>query len=573
MTGQRAGSRLFWGAIVVLSAAVSAQAGTEEPFIEQALTRGVNYTLGTNFNQYGAGLAFSDLDADGDPDLVLMGATTGKIAIYQNNGSGTFADRSAASGIPWTTNMCGISTADYNADGYPDIFLTRWLGSTNILYRNNGNMTFTDVSAASGVNSLGAATSSCWGDYNADGWPDLYVCYRTLEEGDTVQNQLYRNNGDGTFTDVAASLGVQVFNEPTLVCTFIDYDNDTDPDLYLGTDKGSAGVFGNHLFRNDGGTFTEVTGPAGAVAHVDCMGIAIGDVDDNGYHDLFMTNIPQGGHKLLMGSSSGVFTDETIAAGVQVFEYGWATLFWDYNNDRNQDLFICHAGYQNRLFRHPGSFPFEDVSAAMNINYNGQTYACAVADVDMDGDLDLAIASSLVRVRLYINQEGDNRHWLKLHVVGRGADTQALGAQARVTHQGHTQLREVFAGANHRSDNERTLHFGIGSVGGYADRIEVRWPNSTVRRVLTGYPVDHTWTVYPPSRLGDANANGVIEPAEVAAAVQIMLAHAGGEIDPGEEIYDMDGDCDVDRNDIASMILASRRAGGSSHAAPGPVEP
>lgn len=561
---------LRWAALVAMVTAASGVALGEEPFVDQALARGINYTMGTNFIQYGAGLAFADLDNDGDPDLILTGASTGKIAIYENNGSGSFVDRSIGSGIIWTTNMCGVSTADYNGDGLVDLFFTRWTGSTNQLYRNNGNFTFTDVSAAAGVGNDGAGAGSCWGDYNADGWPDLYVCYRTGEDGSTIQNQLFKNNGDGTFTDMAVALGVQAFNEPTLLATFIDYDNDSDPDLYLGTDKGSNMVLRNHLFRNDGGTFTDVTDDSGTAAHVDCMGIAIGDIDYNGYQDLYLTNV-QVGNKLLMANPDGTFVDETAAAGVAINEYGWATLFWDYNNDRELDLFACQVNYANVLFRNPGSFPFEDVSASMGFTQSGATFSCAVADVDRDGDLDLAVATSLLRVKLYINNEGDNRHWLKLNVVGRGADTQAINAQARVTFQGQTQLREVFAGANHRADNERALHFGMGDAFGYTQRIEVRWPNSSVRRTLRGYPIDHTWTVYPPSRLGDGDGNGTIEPTEIAEAIQIMLAHGGGEIDPGEEIYDMDGDCDVDRHDIASMVATVRGPAGSAHAGPAAV--
>lgn len=560
-------ARACWTIGAGIAAAGAGWAGGEEPFVDQALARGINYTLGTNFTQYGAGLAFADLDNDGDPDLILTGATTGKIAIYENNGSGTFIDRSTGSGVAWSTNMCGVSTADYDGDGLVDIFFTRWLGSTNQLYRNNGNFTFTDVSAAAGVATDGAAAASCWGDYNGDGLPDLYVCYRTGEDGSTIQNQMFRNNGDGTFTDVAVPLGVQALNEPTLLATFIDYDNDGDPDLYLGTDKGSNMVLQNHLFRNDGGTFTEVTDASGTAAHVDCMGIAIGDIDRNGYQDLYLTNIPLG-HKLLMANPDGTFADQTASAGVAIGQIGWATLFFDYNNDRELDLFVCHANYHNVLFRNPGSFPFEDVSASMGFSQSGTTYSCAAADVDQDGDLDLAVATSLLRVRLYINQEGDNRHWLKLRVVGRGTDTQAVNAQVRVTSQGQTQLREVFAGANHRADNERTLHFGMGEQFGDVEAIEVRWPNSTVRRVLHGYSMDRTWTLYPPSRLGDADGDGVISPMEIAEALQIMFATGGGTIEPGEEIYDMDGDCDVDRHDLASMIAVARRPAGSGQLGP-----
>ncbi|MCL4222362.1 MAG: VCBS repeat-containing protein [Phycisphaerales bacterium] len=562
---------------VVFAAGVSCivpwVSANEEPFVDQAVARGVNYTLGTNFTQWGTGIAFADLDNDGDPDLILTGATNGKIALYQNNGSGHFTDRTVGSGIAASTNMGAVCLADYDADGDQDIFFTRWQGFTNLLYRNEGNFIFTNVTVAAGLSFDGAASGANWGDYDGDGWLDLYVSYRTGTNAETIQNKLFRNNGDGTFTDVAAALGVQAPDDPTLLATFIDYDNDSDSDLYLGTDKGSGSELINRLFRNDGGTFTEVTEQANAAAHIDCMGIAIADIDYNGYQDMFLTNV-QFGHKLLMGDASGVFSEQAAAAGVECFQVGWGCVFFDYNNDRTEDLFIAHVdNTPNRLFRNPGSFPFEDVSVAMGVALSGFSYVCAIADVDMDGDLDLGVATSLQRFRLYINNEGDNRHWLKLKLVGIGANVDAIGAQARVTHLGLTQMRELFAGANYRSDNERLLHFGIGNLGAPTERIEVRWPNSNVYRVLTGYPVDRVWTIYPPHRLGDANANGMIDPAEIAEALHIMVATAGGHIQPGQEIYDIDGDCDVDRNDLASMLATYTRVNIPVSHAPTPTMP
>lgn len=559
--------------IGVLAAMTSLAWGVEEPFVDQALPRGLNYTMGTNFTHWGSGFAFADLDNDGDPDLILTGATNGRIALYQNNGSGQFTDRTSGSGIAASTNVTAIAVADYDADGDQDIFIARWQGFTNLLYRNEGNFTFTNVSVAAGLAFDGAASGANWGDFDGDGWLDLYVSYRTGTASETIQNKLFRNNANGTFTDVAPALGVEALDDPTLLATFIDYDNDSDPDLYLGTDKGSAEIWTNRLYRNDGGTFTEVTEQANAAAHVDCMGIAIGDIDYNGYQDMFLTNV-QFGHKLLMGDASGVFSEQAQAAGVEVFQVGWGCVFFDYNNDRTEDLFIAHVeNTPNKLFRNPGHFPFEDVSVPMGVSLSGYSYVCAVADVDGDGDLDLGVATSLQRFRLYINNEGDNRHWLKLKLVGIGANRDAIGAQARVTHLGLTQMRELFAGQNYRCENERVLHFGMGNLGAPTERIEVQWPNSDVRRVLTGYPVDRLWTIYPPHRLGDANGNGIIDPAEIAQAVQIMISTAGGHISPGQEIYDIDGDCDVDRNDLASMLARYKTPTGTATHAPTPIGP
>jgi hypothetical protein len=525
----------------------------EQPFTNEALARGINYQVGFNFAQFGASAAFVDLDADGDPDVVATGATSGLIAVYENTGAGQFVSRTAGSGLVPSTGISGLSSADYDADGDTDLFISRYVGLTDLLYRNDGAFHFTDVSAAAGVNTDGAGMASAWGDYNADGRLDLYVAYRTGESNSTTQNRLYRNNGDGTFTDVAAAVGAQRTDDPTLVVTFFDYDRDGDADLYLGTDKGSASPFINHLLRNDGGVFTDVTDQTGTAAHVDCMGIAYGDLDHDGAPDLFLTNV-EAGHVLLMNNGDGTWTDHADDAGVRVFQIGWGCAFLDYNNDTREDLFIVHANAANTIFRNDGVFPLVDVGAAMGFDDAGTSYNLSVADIDNDGDLDVLTTREGAPLRLSINPAGDGRLWARLRVMGAGHNTQAIGAQAFLTHAGLTQFREVRAGCNYKSDSERTLHFGLGDDPAVIARIEVRWPNSSVRRVLRNYPPNHTWTVWHPTRLGDPNGNGSVDPDELAQAIAILNDHAGAPIDPGEEIFDFDGDCDVDWNDIASML-------------------
>ena len=558
---------------VFVWAGASLSALAENPFTNEAISRGINYQVGANFFQWGAGVAFVDLDNDGDADLIATGAASGLVGVYENDGTGHFVNRSAASGIGTMTRVCSVSAADYDGDGDEDLHISRSVGFTDRLYRNDGGFHFTDVSAAAGIAVDGAGAAACWGDYNGDGWLDLYVCYYTGMENNHTQNHLFRNNGDGTFTDVAVQLGVESPGDPTLVATFFDYDSDGDADLYLGTDKGAQANYINHLFRNDGGTFTEITQETGTKAHIDCMGIAYGDIDHNEKPDLFMTS-GLFGHALLMANEDGSFyTNEAQAAGVEVFATGWSCVFLDYNNDTWEDLFVAQENSENKLFQNPGSFPFNDVSAAMGVNDGGNTYICAVADIDLDGDLDLISTRELTPLRLFINHEGDRRNWVRLKVMGTGHNLDAIGAQARVTSNGLTQFREVRAGCNFKADNERQLAFGLGDDPSVIERIEVRWPNSTVRRTLRNYPPSRNWTVWHPTRLGDADGNGIIDPSDLERALQIMNKHAGDPIDPGEEIFDMDGDCDVDFNDIASMMARYTRPDGSGRGWPGRSQP
>lgn len=550
---------------MMIVAASSALA--EEPFTNEAVARGINYQLGLNAQQWGSGVAFVDLDNDGDADFIATGATNGLIRVYENDGAGHFTAR-ANTGLASSLSISSLSAGDFDGDGYEDLHLTRAPGLTDLLYRNNGDFTFTDVSVAAGIASDGSGTASCWGDYNGDGWLDLYVCYRTGHLENYEQNRLYRNNADGTFTDVAEAVGAQRAGDPTLVATFFDYDRDGDADLYLGTDKGSNSPFINHLLRNDGGVFTDVTAETGTEAHVDCMGIAYGDIDHNGYSDLFVTNV-QFGHVLLMANGDGTFTDQAQPAGVEVFQVGWGCMFFDYNNDTHEDLFLVQANAENKLFRNDGSFPMSDVGAMMGVNDGGISYITAMADIDLDGDLDLITTRELAPLRLFVNHEGENRNWIRLKIMGVGPNTHAIGAQATLTQAGLTQFREVRAGCNYKADNERQVHFGLGENPSVIEKIEVRWPNSTVRRTLRNYPPDRHWTVWHPTRLGDADGNGMIDETDISLALAVMHANSGAPIDPGEEIFDMDGDCDVDANDIVSMTARYEQPAIAGQGSPG----
>ncbi len=563
---------LYPSTAAMVLAACAAGAAAEEPFLNQAVARGISYTVGINAQQLGAGIAFVDLDGDLDADLIVSGSQTGLVAVYENDGTGHFINRTAGSGIASSTTISSVTPGDFDGDGDEDLHISRANGDTDRLYRNDGDFTFTDVSAAAGIDFAGVSMGSNWGDYNGDGWLDLYVCTRTGENNNWEENRLFHNNGDGTFTDVAVAVGAQATGDPTLLASFLDYDSDGDADLYLGTDKGSGPSFTNRMLRNDGGVFTDVTALTGTEANVDCMGIAYGDIDHNGYPDLFVTNI-QAGHVLLMANGDGTFSDQSAAAGVELFEIGWSCSFFDYNNDTWEDLYIAHMNATNVLLKNEGLFPLVDVSAAMGVGESGTTYISATADIDLDGDLDLAVATAFAPLRLYINQEGDNRDWVRLKVNGTGPNVHAIGAQVRVTSQGLEQFREVRAGTNYKSDNERVVHVGLGDSPLNIEAIEIRWPDSTHRRTLRGYQKNRTWTAWHPTRLGDPNGDGMIDAAEVQQAIDIMITRAGAHIEPGEEIFDMNGDCYVDTNDILRMGIVYSTPLGSKTLGPNPILP
>jgi len=536
---------------------------TPTPFTEESTARGVTYVVsanspfGSDFN--GIGVMFADLDNDGDPDIVAIGKAGGDLGLYENDGTGNFTDRFATSGATALPAASSVIAGDYDADGDLDIFIG-CIGQPNVLLRNDGAFTFTDVSVAAGIEgtAISATTGCSWADFDNDGWLDLYVgnyngkFLPTHGVHATEQNHLFRNLGDGTFVDVAPTLGVVDLDSPTLQTIFFDHDLDGDADLYLSTDKGYLAGVSNHLFENDGsGNFTDITASAGVAANYDSMGVGIGDFDGNGLNDLYPTNIHLG-NDLYLNMGGGSFVESAVFCGVRSFRVGWAAHFFDYDNNESQDLYVCNSNQENRLYVNGGSFPVTDEGPALAVNVSGGSYGLAVADIDNDGDQDLLVPNLGEQLILYINHEGENNNWIKFDVVGEGNNTFAIGAVVTVNNGGNDLIREVFAGGNsYKSQNELITQFGLGA-NTTAGTIDVLWPGGTTRS-LSGYAAGQTWKLYPPSRMGDDNGDGAVLLDDFVA---FAAAYHQGFYVPGDELMDLDGDADVDDDDFTDFLAA-----------------
>ncbi|MEZ6164610.1 MAG: CRTAC1 family protein [Phycisphaerales bacterium] len=543
----------------------AARAGEPLSFSDEALARGINFTIGFNYIQYGAGLALSDLDSDGDLDVLVANGPGGSFGIYENDGTGHFIDRRAGSGMTSMSVASGVAIADYDNDGDLDVFVSGWYTSSR-LYRNNGGFNFTDVAVQAGIADPACPNMSpCWGDVDQDGDLDLYISVRTGTNAYTGGNLLYINNGDGTFSDEAIARGVDAGPDPTLVSTFFDFDRDGDDDLYLGTDKGSGGVWKNRMFRNDAGLFTEVTEAINAQAYVDCMGIAVGDLNFDGFYDLYLTNTVPGNKLLMFNPATHAYEDLTAGSGVGSYLISWSALFADFDNDTQLDIYVCNTRAQgssnapNRLYRGSQTWPLVDEAASAGVGELSDVYCAAEGDVDGDGDIDLLVGDTNGRVHLYINNSPDaaTNNWVRFNVVGNQGNKNmyAVGTCVDITHDGKSQVRQVRSGTNYKSHSEYTLHFGLGSSES-VDEIDLIFPGSAVRH-LSNAPANQTWTLYPPSRLGDPNGNGRIDSFELYTALMSRTG-AGNPITPGLEIYDMDGDFDLDNDDITLMELGIR---------------
>lgn len=478
-----------------LCATASANTDFPTPFTEEARIRGVEYTFGFDGPGFGVGVGFADFDMDGDPDIVLVGNTAHEVGIFENTGLGQFADRSETTGLAPIPNAVGIATSDYDADGDIDVFISVH-GDRNALLRNDGNFHFVNVAVQAGVGHAGFAQGAAWGDYDRDGWLDLYVSNRREVGGG---NLLYRNLGDGTFEELAAALGVDMSEDGlTFHASFFDYNDDRKPDIYLCTDKGDGCLTDarNHLFENQGTTFVEVTDETGTDACVACMGTAIGDFDANGHTDLYCTNLPFG-NALMLNQGDGTFRHGERDAGVESFQVGWGSLFLDYDNDTFLDLYVCNVG-PNRLFDNDGTFPCPDVAASLRVATNVYSHSVALADIDLDGDLDMLVEGFGVPVQLFVNHEGSQQNWLQVKLFGNSANTHAIGARVDIRAGGRTQFRELRSGVGFKSSSSLVIPFGLDDAE-IVDEVRVEWPLGGTT-LLTDVPVNQRLIVQKGAR-------------------------------------------------------------------------
>ncbi len=544
----RTGSPLARFACVACTGiAINAFAQSQLPFVDQAIQRGISYVPDQEIFDapFGEGAAFADLDNDGDPDLILLGRADGLIGIFENNGQGMFVDHSANSGLDLLNNASGIVAGDYDGDGQLDIYISRW-NKYNKMYRNLGSFHFLDVTAETGVGSLGDSSGCGWGDIDGDGWLDLYVTNRS------VPNLLF-HNVRGAFTDVAEILGCQAANQPSYQATFLDFDRDGDADLYIANDRGAlhCNIFHNLLYRNRNSAFVDSTVQTNTAACVDAMCIAVGDLDNNRLMDLYITNNLLG-NSLLMQQPNGTFLQQAAAAGVSSFTTGWGSVFFDYDNDGYLDLYVCNEFANNLLYHGSPTWPMVNVANQLHVNDSAASFACAIADIDNDGDVDLLVVNRDTNVRLFINQNNSANHWAKFNVVGRGHNRWGVGTNVDVRTGTTWRQREVIAGDNYKSQNELKQHVGIGAAT-TLDEIVITWPGP-VSRTITNLSPNQTWTLYPLERLGDANGDGAWELVDFLALEHCFGPDSPGSLHPGCEIMDFDGDADVDLADFSQFL-------------------
>src|SRR6202790_3598910 len=533
--------------LTVQSLAQPSKSTSSDPIFSVMPLKGVDFTLRNSptsnkhlIETMPGGVALLDYNNDGLLDIFLVNA--GRIQdpmtwppdfgrrdprywnrLYRQNKDGTFTDVTEQAGLhkAGDTNYgMGVAVGDYDNDGYPDIYVTNF--GKNILYHNNGDGTFTDVTAQAGVAAGGWSVSAGFFDYDNDGKLDLFVTRYldwTIEKSKTCGNEkptycppgefaaitniLYHNRGDGTFEDVSVPSGIAAKKGHGLGVAFADYDGDGYTDIFVAND-----VTDQFLFHNNGnGTFTETGLDSGAALTnngkmLSGMGVAFQDYDNDGLPDLLVTQLPHQPYVVYHNEGNGAFTAQELETGFGALSgksSGWGVGLEDFDNDGWKDAFIVQGHVFDNVEKYDSSLRYKDPpllalnrkghfekgDAGSDVPVAGR--GVAFGDLNNDGWTDVVATSLGDRPQFFMNR-GGKLHWLTITLQGKRSNRDGFGARVSV----NGQVRFATATGSYLSSNDKRLHFGLGSAES-AD-VEIKWP-SGIRQALRGVRTDQFLTI------------------------------------------------------------------------------
>lgn len=450
---------------------------------------------GINNVGFNRGVAVIDYNNDGWEDLYFTRIAKSNI-LYRNNGDGTFSNVSEAAGIDVELDSGASVWGDLDNDGWADLIL----GNRDVpsqIFRNNGDGTFTDITEETGIINTGKVQHVLLADVNNDSWLDIYWANLGSE------NALYLNQGDGTFLDVTIPSGTSD-TQLNMGAVFFDYDNDGDQDLYLSHDADQANI----LYQNDGkGQFTDVSVEAGVNYEGQGMGVDAADFNNDGYLDLYITNLYE--NTLYLNNQDGTFSDLSSAAKVDDLGMGWGTTWMDYDNDGWVDLYVSNETYfpvfgefyDNVMYRNLGDLTFAASGSNSPLNSSLGGYGTATLDVNKDGKLDIVIANSGATDgnQLLLNQASNGHHWISLELEGTASNRDAVGATVCLFAAEKQHCDQIMAGTGYASQNSLRLHFGLGEHT-EIDSLIVKWPSGQ-REVFTELPADDYYHIIEASSI------------------------------------------------------------------------
>jgi hypothetical protein len=476
------------GAVASFSASTTAQTFTD-------VTASSGLALPGDVTLFGTGMCVADFDGDGDLDLVTADRPNFSMRFWRNDGNLQFSDRTGSVGFPPTMPVVhGLTPADVDNDGDQDLFVCCWYAPP-MLFINDGSARFTEDATNRGLLSSTSKFVAAFGDYDRDGWLDMYVGNRATPPttpSAEVANELFRNTGGGSFTDVSLASGTAV-SGLTFAATFMDYNEDLWPDIAVANDKGSS-FSPNSMFRNDGnGSFTSIGPAINADIPIDGMGIDFVDAFNDGGWDIYCSDIPPDHLFLVWNPTSNRYVEAQATYGVASGDVGWAVNFADFDNDGWQDLYVVQLGAANALYKNPGApaaaqVAWPDVATGAVADAVGNPgidqFTALIADLDNDGDLDIVqrhVAGASAGITIQRN-DTTGSNWLKFQLEGVVSNRDGLGAEIRVLANGVQQRQAHRSAVGFQCSSDPRPHFGLGAAT-VADRVEVIWPSGR-RQVL-----------------------------------------------------------------------------------------
>ena len=547
---------------------------------------GVNVThdaSGFDRSSYAGGGTVGDFNNDGWQDLFILSGGDGNQPdhLFINNGNGTFTDRALEWGLTAAHKGKSACVGDYDGDGWQDLFVTSagpWNQSAQVghhkLYHNNGDGTFTNVATTAGVATTNPtypdAWTACFGDYDLDGDLDLYVGGFVLSDSSNEGKRLFRNNDNGTFSDVTQQIGLFSGVGPiaNLSSRFIDMDGDHYPELLLvGDFQGVNGHVGSRYFKNNtNGTFTDMTRASDTGDEENGMGHCVGDFDNDGLMDWYVTSIffpaiGWTGNKLYRNLGSHDFVEGSESAGCNDGGYGWGAVAVDFDHDGFLDIAETNgdgsssgsfSDEQSYLFMSDGrSGSFTENALDSGVNHTGPGRSLLNLDYDNDGDQDLLIIANGEPVRLYRNNITDepNTNWLRVFLEDGGVHGIApsgYGTKVRVTVGSTSMTRSIDGGTTFLGICELSAHFGLGSAT-VVDALRVEWPHGSVTE-LFDIAVNQTLTINAGATPcpADLDGDGLVNGADLG--LLLIGWNAGG-------LSDINGDGTTNGADMGLMLI------------------
>lgn len=429
----------------------------------------VTENAGVNGAGIGNGVAF--IDFDNDEDLDIYASSDPSDIFYQNNGDGTFTDITDNLGIKFQEDGIGVAFGDYDNDGDLDLYIPVNDG-LDIFYQNEGGRFFTDITNRVRTNNPSRARGASFVDFDLDGWLDIFVV------NENSPNVLYRNKDGKFFEDVTIRMGLSDVS-PGRSCIWGDYDNDSDPDLYI-TNKGTT----NKLYRNDLIGFKDITNIAGVGEPLESTGTTFADYDNDGNLDLFVGDNQK--FYLYHNNGNGTFKNLADFAGVINPGRGCTPTLADFDNDGDLDLYLSVWDGRSLLYSNNGDGTFSDITEFAGIDAVGNAWSACVGDVDNDGDVDI-YASFTTRNNILYENKGNNNNWLFIELAGSMSNTSGIGARVKVTANNITQMCEVMGGTGYGSQDSLMLEFGFG-IAEKIDSVEVSWSSGIKTKMLNVKP-------------------------------------------------------------------------------------